>query len=229
MLVDVILIGGGRIEAMVNILVIDSYAVHRYGLISMLKEHPEFRMIGDAANTSEAVAKLGELQPDIVIMDIFMPGGEGVEAITLMRQKFPDVKVIVFTLSDKEEDFLRAMRAGARAYLLKSIETAELIESVHLVATGHAIVSPLMAFRLPEEFGNTNKQNRQGINSLSPREKEVLCLVAQGASNKEIATQCYISETTAKAHLRRILEKLDVKNRAQAAAVGISKGLLNQS
>jgi len=213
---------------MVNILVIDSYAVYRYGVVSMLKEHPEFRVIGDATNTSEAVAKLGELQPDIVIMDIFMPGGEGVEAVNLMRQKFPDVKVIVFTLSDKEEDFLRAMRAGARAYLLKSIETAELIESVHLVATGHAIVSPLMAFRLPEEFGNTNKQNRQGVNSLSPREKEVLYLVAQGASNKEIAAHCYVSPTTAKAHLRRILEKLNVRNRAQAAAMGISKGLLNE-
>ncbi|MBA7651448.1 Oxygen regulatory protein NreC [subsurface metagenome] len=213
---------------MANIFVIDSYAVYRYGLVSMLKERPEFRVIGDAANTSEAVAKLGELQPDIVIMDIFMPGGEGVEAVNLMRQKFPDVKVIVFTLSDKEEDFLRAMRAGARAYLLKSIETAELIESVHLVATGHAIVSPLMAFRLPEEFGNTNTRNRQGVNSLSLREKEVLCLVAQGASNKEIAAHCYISQTTAKAHLRRILEKLNVRNRAHAAATGISKGLLNQ-
>ena len=213
---------------MVNILVIDSYAVYRYGLISMLKEHPEFRVIGDATNTSEAVTKLGELQPDIVIMDIFMPGGEGVEAINLMRQKFPDVKVIVFTLSDKEGDFLRTMRAGARAYLLKSIETAELIESVHLVATGHAIVSPLMAFRLPEEFGNTNTRNKQGVNGLSPREKEVLCLVAQGSSNKEIAALCYVSETTAKAHLRRILEKLNVRNRAQAAALGISKGLLNE-
>jgi len=213
---------------MVNILVIDSYAVYRYGLTSMLKEQPEFRVIGDAANTSEAVAKLGELQPDIVIIDIFMPGGEGVEAVNLMRQKFPDVKVIVFTLSDKEEDFLRAMRAGARAYLLKSIETAELIESVHLVATGHAIVSPLMAFRLPEEFGDTSKQNRHGVNSLSPREKEVLCLVAEGASNKEIAVKCFVSQTTAKAHLRRILEKMNVRNRAQAAAMGISKGLLNQ-
>lgn len=214
---------------MVNIFVIDSYAVYRYGLVSMLKEHPEFQVIGDAANTWEAVAKLGELQPDIVIMDIFVPGGEGVEAITLMRERFPHVKVVVFTLSDKEEDFLKAMRAGARAYLLKSVETTELIESIHLVATGHAIVSPLMAFRLPEEFGETNKRNRGGFNGLSPREKEVLYLVAQGASNKEIAAHCYVSETTAKAHLRRILEKLSVKNRAQAAALAISKGLSNQS
>ncbi|MFC1983926.1 response regulator [Chloroflexota bacterium] len=213
---------------MINIFVIDSYAAYRYGLTSMLKEQPEFQVIGDAANTSEALDKMGELQPDIVIIDIFIPGGEGVEAINLMRQKFPDVKVIVFTLSDKEEDFLRAMRAGARAYLLKSIDTAELIESVHLVATGHAIVSPLMAFRLPEEFGNTNHRTVQGLNGLSPREKEVLYLVAQGASNKEIAVQCYVSQTTAKAHLRRILEKLNVRNRAQAAALAITKGLLNE-
>lgn len=212
---------------MVDILIIDSYTVYRYGLISMLKEHPEFRVIGDAHDTSEAVSKLGGLQPDIVIMDIFMPGSEGVEAINFMRQMFPDVKIIVFTLSDKEEDFLKAMRAGARAYLLKSIDTAELIESIHLVASGHAIVSPLLAFKLPEEFENAQQRNRQGLNSLSPREQEVLFLVAQGASNKEIAVRCYISETTAKAHLRRILEKLNVKNRAQAAAMGISKGLLN--
>ena len=211
---------------MVNILVIDSYAVHRYGLIAMLKEHQEFRVIGDAVNTSEAIAKLGEFQLDIIIMDIFMPGGEGAKAISIIQQIFPDVKVIVFTLSDKDEDFLGAMRAGARAYLLKSIEAAELIESIHLVATGHAIVSPLMAFRLPEELGGSNKRNNQEFNGLSPREKEVLCLVAKGASNKEIAAHCYVSPTTAKAHLRRILEKLNVRNRAQAAAWAISKGLL---
>ena len=146
---------------MVNILVIDSYAVYRYGLTLMLKENPEFRVIGDAADTSDAMQRFGAHQPDIILMDIFMPGGEGVEAITIMQQKFPDVKIIVFTLSDREDDFLGAMRAGARAYLLKSIEAAELIESIHLVATGHAIVSPLMAFRLPEEFGGANKRNNQ--------------------------------------------------------------------
>jgi len=213
----------------INIFIIDNYAVFRYGLISIIEKYPEFRVIGAAATTAEAVVKLGELQPDIIIMDIFMPGGEGVEAITLMLQKYPDVKVIIVTLSDNEEDFLKAIRAGARAYLLKSIKTTELIESIRLVATGHAIVSPLMAFRLPEEFRETNKPNKAGFNGLTPREQEVLYLVAQGASNKEIAAQCYISTTTAKAHLRKILEKLSVRNRAQAAALAITKGLLNQS
>jgi len=213
----------------INIFIIDNYTVFRYGFISILEQHPEFRVIGGAATTAEAVAKLGELQPDIIIMDIFMSGGEGVEAITLMQQKYPDVKVIIVTLSDKEEDFLKAIRAGARAYLLKNIKPTELIESIRLVATGHAIVSPLIAFRLPEEFRETNKPNKEGFNSLTRREKEVLCLVAQGASNKEIAAHCYVSQTTAKAHLRRILEKLSVRNRAQAAALAITKGLLNQS
>jgi DNA-binding NarL/FixJ family response regulator len=214
--------------ALVKIFVIDNYAMFRYGLISMLKEHQEFQMIGDAASVPEAIAKLGELQPDIIIMDVFMPDGEGVAAITQVREKFPDVKIVIITLSDKEEDFLGAIRAGARAYLLKSTQGTELIESIRLVATGHAIVSPLIAFKLPDELMDMNKLNKEGLNSLSPREKEILRLVAQGASNKEIALQCYVSETTAKAHLRRILEKLSVRNRAQAAALAITKGLLNQ-
>ncbi|GAG58909.1 unnamed protein product, partial [marine sediment metagenome] len=149
------------------IFIIDNYAVFRYGFISILEKYPEFRVIGGAATTAEAVAKLGELQPDIIIMDIFMSGGEGVEAITLMQQKYPDVKVIIVTLSDKEEDFLKAIRAGARAYLLKNIKTTELIESIRLVATGHAIVSPLIAFRLPEEFREMNKPNKEGHNGIS--------------------------------------------------------------
>ncbi|MFC1864807.1 response regulator [Chloroflexota bacterium] len=213
---------------MIKIFLIDNYTVFRYGLISMLEKHREFRIIGDAASTSEAMGKLVEFQPDVIIMDIFMPDGEGVEAITLVRQNLPNVKVVILTLSDKEDDFLKTIRAGARAYLLKSIGSTELIESVRLVATGHAIVSPMIAFKLPEEFGEGNRLNKAGLNGLTSREKQVLQLVAQGASNKEIALTCFVSETTAKAHLRRILEKLHVRNRAQAAALAITKGLLNQ-
>jgi len=213
---------------MVNILVIDTYSIFRYGLKSVLEKEAEFRVIGDAASTSEALAELGELQPDVVIMDIYTPNSEGVKAITLLQEKFPNVKVLIFTISDKEEDFFQAMRAGARGYLLKSVGTTEVIESVRLMASGDAVVSPLMAFKSLNEFRNTNKHNPDKVNCLSPRETEVLRLVAQGASNKEIAAHCYVSETTTKAHVRRILEKLNVRNRAQAAALAISKGLLNQ-
>lgn len=210
---------------MLNIVVVDSNAVFRYGL-SVLAGYPEFRMIGDGATTSEAIAKLGELQPDIVIMDTFTSGGEDIEAITLMQQKFPDAKVIIFTASNKEEDFAKAIRAGARGYLPKSAGLTELVESIRLVAGGNTIVSPVMAIRLPGEFEGMNKNNNDKFNSLSTREKDVLRLVAQGASNKEIGAHYCVSETRVKTHLRRILEKLNAKNRTQAVALATRKGLL---
>ena len=212
---------------MVNIFVINNYVVPREGLISILARYPEFQVIGDAASVSEALDKLDGIKPDIVIMDFCLTGGDGTEAITLLRQRFPEVKILVFTNSDKKEDLLKALKAGVRGYLLNNSKTTELIESIRLMSSGDAIVSPLPALRLMGEFEEANRQNKGRTNNLSPREKEVLRLVAQGASNKEIASQCYVSETTAKAHLRRILEKLEVRNRAQAAALAIGKDLLD--
>ena len=214
-------------RAIFNIFVIDNNAVFRQGLISVLSKYPEFRVVGDATNTSKAIAKVGELHPDIVIMDTFMPGGEGIEAIDLLQQKFSDVKVIIFTVSNKEDDFTKAMKAGARGYLPKSAGLVELIESIRLVGSGNAIVSPLIAVKLFGRFGEVNKRNKDRFNSLSPREKEVLKLVAQGASNKEVAAHYGVSESRIKNHLRRILEKLSAKNRAHAVALATSKGLLN--
>lgn len=214
---------------MINIFVINNYEVFRQGLISILGKHAEFQVIGDAASVSEALDKLDGLQPDIVIMDVSLPGGDSTEAINLLQQKFPRVKILIFTTSDRKEDFFKALKAGVRGYLLKTADATELIESIRLMASGDAIISPLPVFRLIGEFEETNRQNKDRTNNLSRREKEVLRLVVGGASNKEIATQCYVSETTAKAHLRRILEKLNVRNRAQAAALAISNDLLEQS
>lgn len=212
----------------IRIFVVDSHLVYRRGLISILGEYPEFQVVGEAADSQEAVAKMGEIQSDIVIMDVFIDGGEGVEAINYLQQRFPCVKVLILTVSDREEDFFEAIKAGARGFLLKSVMPNELIESIRLVAGGNVIVSPSKAFRMLKELGEANNQCKNGSNHLSPREKEVLQLVAQGASNKEIAAHCYVSETTVKAHLGRILEKLDVKNRAQAAALATTRGLLDQ-
>ena len=231
LIVDVIFVYtcGGTVGTMINIFVINNYEVFRQGLISILEKHDEFQVIGDAASVSEALDKLDGLQPDIVIMDVSLPGGDGTEAINLLQQKFPRVKILIFTSSDRKEDFFKALKAGVRGYLLKNADATELIESIRLMASGDAIISPLPVFRLIGEFGETNSQNKDRTNNLSRREKEVLRLVVEGASNKEIATQCYVSETTAKAHLRRILEKLRVRNRAQAAALAISRDLLEQS
>ncbi|MDD4875832.1 MAG: response regulator transcription factor [Dehalococcoidales bacterium] len=212
---------------MITILIIDSYSIFRNGLKSIFEKHPECSVIGSAASSSEALNQLGDLKPDIIVIDIYTSEEEGVNTITLLQNKFPQSKFLVFTTSNKEEDFLQAITAGARGYLLKSVQDTELIECIRLMATGDVIISPLIAFRSLEEFGKLNN-HKSGNNSLSPREREVLQLVAQGASNKEIATRCFVSETTAKAHLRRILEKLKVKNRAQAAALAVSHGLLDK-
>jgi len=214
---------------MVNILVVDSNVVYREGLLSILGGYPEFRLVGDASNCDEAVAKTGEIQPDVAIIDIFAGDGEGAESIKSLQQTFPDIKVIILTLSSKEGDFLQAMKAGARGYLFKSVAPTELIECIRLVASSDAIVSPSKAVGLFEELGQANNASKDWGDRLSPREKEVLQLVAQGASNKEIAAHCYVSETTVKAHLRKILEKLSVRNRAEAVAIAATRGLLNES
>ena len=214
---------------MIRVLPADDHPVFRQGLISVLQEYPEFEVVGEATNGADAVAKASELHPDVVVMDIRMPGGDGVEATAALHQRLPEVKVLIFTVSDKDDDLFSAIKAGAIGYLLKSADIAELLEAIRLVAKGEAIVSPPMAARLLDEFKQATKgRTDKELSELSERETEVLQLVAQGSSNKEIAIQLFISETTVKAHLRSILEKLHVKNRAQAVALATTKGLLNR-
>jgi DNA-binding NarL/FixJ family response regulator len=214
---------------MIRVLAADDHPVFRQGLISVLQEYPEFEVVGEAINGADAVAKASELHPDVVVMDIRMPGGDGVEATAALHQRLPEVKVLIFTVSDKDDDLFAAIKAGAIGYLLKSANLAELLDAIRLVAKGEAIVSPPMAVRLLDEFKQATKgRTDKELSGLSERETEVLQLVAQGSSNKEIASQLFISETTVKAHLRSILEKLHVKNRAQAVALATTKGLLNK-
>jgi len=213
---------------MINILVVDSNTVYRRGLISILEDYSDFRVVGGAADSQEAVAKAAEIQPDIAIIDAFISGGEGVGVITFLQKKFPHMKVLIHTASDQRNDVLEAMKAGAGGYLLKGVEPEELIESIRFVASGAATVCPPSVFRQPDELKEANNTSKNKGSDLSAREKEVLQLVAQGASNKEIAIACYVSETTVKAHLRKILDKLCVRNRAHAAVIATEKCLLNQ-
>ena len=213
---------------MIKVFVMDS-PVGQHGLASILEAYPEFQFLGNADKITDALSRIAELEPDIVILDVFRSGGGGVKAIELLKQKFPQVKVVVLTDSEDEDDFLKAIRAGANGYLLKSLEPAELIDSIRVVAGGSAIIYGAMAAKLFDEPRRSNKESRNGSNGLSQREEEVLCLVAQGSSTKEIASHCGISSTTVKAHVRSILEKLQAKNRAQAVALMAEKGLLKRS
>ena len=160
-------------------------------------------------------------------MDVLLAGDDGIEATARLHEKFPQVKVLILSVCDSRNDLVRAVGAGAVGYVLKGIELSELIDSIRLVAKGGAVFSPLMATRLTLELlGNTRSETGSEELRLSSREREVLQLAAQGATNKEIAQQCYISETTVKAHFRNILEKLHAKNRSSAVATAMTKGLL---
>lgn len=214
---------------MTRVLVVDDHPVFRQGLVSVLQQYPEFEVVGQAANGEEALALATVLQPDVVTMDIRMPGSGGVGATMALQQTLPQTKVLIVTVSDKDEDLFAAIKAGARGYLLKSASLLELIDSIRLVAKGEAIMSPTMASRLLDEFKlPTKERTSKELSGLSPREREVLQLVSQGDSNKEIANKFFISETTVKAHLRTILEKLHAHNRAEAVAVAAARGWLSK-
>ena len=213
---------------MIRVMVVDDHPIFRQGLVSVLQRYPEFEVVGQAADGERAVAKASEVQPDIVVMDVCMPEGDGISATTALQQTLPQAKVLIVTVSDKDEDLFAAIKAGARGYLLKNVSLQELINSIRLVAQGEAIVSPIMAARLLDEFKQGKERPDKELGELSQRESEVLQLVAEGASNKEIADRLYIGETTVKAHLRTILEKLHARNRAEAVALAAAKGWLHR-
>ncbi len=216
-----------EMDKAIRIMVVDDHPIFRRGLISVLSDIGEFKVIGQATNGMEAITKATELQPDVVVMDVRMPDCNGVEATAALQQVTPTTKVLMLTVSDENDDLFAAMEAGARGYLLKSAELDSLVSAIKVVAAGDVIITPVMAARLMNELKLGGKHRAEDdFNELSPREKRVMQLVAQGSSNKEIAATLSISETTVKAHLRAILEKLHVKNRAQAAAKAMSRGLL---
>lgn len=212
----------------IKVLVVDDHPVFRQGLVSLLESCPDFKLVGQAANGQKAISKARETHPDVAVMDIRMPDCNGVEATAALQQILPQTKVLILTVSDKDEDLFAAMEAGARGYLLKDAAIEGLITAIKVVAAGDVIITPTMAARLVNEIRQGNKDHSsEKLNELSPRERQVMQLVARGASNKEIATELFISETTVKSHLRTILEKLQVKNRAQAVALVTARGLLD--
>lgn len=215
----------------IKIFIVDDHPLFRFGLISVLNEYPEFQVVGDACNSTEALPRIEETQPDVIMMDIFMPNNDGVKSTALIKQKLPRTEIIILTISDSEEVFLNAIKAGAKGYLLKGVGILEIVDAIKRVAHGEATVSPTMASRLLEQFRDSGKDSngKKALNGLSVREKEVLKLTAQGSSNKEIAANLFISDTTVKAHMRNILEKLRVKNRAEAVGVAISRGILENN
>ncbi len=215
----------------VKVLVVDDHTLFRRGIAAVLANQESLEVVGEALDGLEAIEKTKEIAPDVVLMDLNMPRCSGLEAIQALQTEMPQVNVLVLTVSEKEADLFAAMKFGARGYLLKNTEPDELIHAVLHIAQGGVIVSPLMATKLLTEFkdlsAGVERESIPGTDAdLSPREGEVLQLVAQGAPNKKIADSLFISENTVKTHLRNIMEKLHLVNRSQAAAYAVQRGLV---
>ncbi|MFJ6016369.1 response regulator [Streptomyces sp. NPDC092952] len=206
----------------ITLVVVDDHPVVRDGLRGMFDSSPGFEVLGEAANGVEGVELAARLDPDVVLMDLRMPGGGGVAAIAELTRRGARSKVLVLTTYDTDSDTLPAIEAGATGYLLKDAPRDELFTAVRAAADGRTVLSPAVASRLISRV----RTPAAGGESLSAREREVLELVAKGTSNREIAAELFISEATVKTHLTHVFAKLGAKDRAAAVAIGYDRGIL---
>ena len=207
---------------MTRVLVVDDHPVVREGLVSVLEDQPEIEVVGSLDSAEQAVAQIGRLRPDIVLLDLELPGMDGVAAIPRLLAGHPSTGVIVFTAYDTEERVLGALRAGARGYLLKGASGQEIAQAIRTVQAGGSHLAPRVASTVLAQV----KGGSRSAPALSPREREVLQLVADGLPTKQIARALGITERTVKFHVASLMRKLDADNRAQMVAVAAQRGLL---
>jgi DNA-binding NarL/FixJ family response regulator len=214
----------------IRLLLADDHTLFRQGLRSLLANHARLRIVGEAADTQDAIRQARRLKPDIILMDLHMPGGGGLEATRTLRAELPDISIVILTVSESEEDLLASLRAGAKGYLLKTSEFDQLLRSLDLIVEGQPSLPREMSTRLLLQLSNdqaapATRSRSEMRGELSERELEILRLVAQGTSNRQIARQLFISENTVRTHLAHILDKLGLENRVQAAAYALRNGL----
>jgi two-component system nitrate/nitrite response regulator NarL len=222
--------------APIRILVVDDHTLFRRGLTALLARDPLLSVIGDAADAGQAQRKAQELQPDLILLDNHLPGVNGVDALPALREAAPQARILMLTVSEDESDLAAALRGGAAGYLLKTIEGDALTAAIQKAMQGDNVVAPEMMSKLvaayrgaasaaPTASAPAVSAMEAAIASLSPREVEILRGIARGASNKEIARDHGIVETTVKIHVQHILRKLDVSSRVHAAVIATEHGL----
>ncbi|MDQ3653837.1 MAG: response regulator transcription factor [Chloroflexota bacterium] len=209
----------------VRLLLVDDHALFREGLISLLSYQDDFTVVGEAEDAGSALAQAHALEPDIVLMDIELPGEDGVFATRRLTMEMPNVTVVMLTVRDDSETLFEAIKAGAQGYLVKNTRSRELLEQLRGLARGEAAISRRLAARILEEIrGQTDRLGPE--EELTARELEVLELVVARLSNAEIAERLMVSEHTVKNHMKSILSRLHLHNRHQAAAYGVARGWL---
>jgi DNA-binding NarL/FixJ family response regulator len=201
----------------IRILTVDDHPLLREGIASLVASQSDMKVVGEASNGVEALQEFRKHRPDITLMDLVMPVMNGVDAIIAIRREFPDARIIVLTTYTGDVQVLRALKAGARGYLLKGLLRKELLETVRTVQAGRKCIPPEVAAQLAEHAGEEE---------LSAREIEVLRLIAGGKANKAIASQLSITEETVKGHVKNILSKLSANDRTHAVTIGLKRGII---
>lgn len=208
---------GHNLNKLIRVIVIDDHPVVREGLVAMIARQPDMVVVAQGENGQQAIALFKEHRPDVSLIDLRMPGVSGIEAILAIREEFPQSRIIVLTTYDGDEDIYRALKAGVKAYLLKDVFREELLGAIRAVHAGRRHIPVAVATRLAERVASPD---------LTGREIEVLKLIAQGSSNKEIAHQLAITEGTVKGHVNNILSKMGVDDRTEAAMSALRRGII---
>jgi DNA-binding NarL/FixJ family response regulator len=213
----------------IRVLLVDDHALFRKGLAGLLEREKGFTVVGEAGDGAEAIRKAEALRPDLVLMDVHMPGTDGLQATRHLARTLPATRIVMLTVSEEDRDLFEAIKCGAQGYLLKSVEPEKLFALLRGVFRGEAPLSPVTAARILRQFSGRGPQPAAaspGADDLTPREKEVLALLVPGLTNKEIGARLGIAENTVKNHLKGILAKLHLANRVQAATAALQQGLV---
>lgn len=217
----------------VRILLADDHTLFREGLVGLLNAQPDFSVVGQAGDGLEVLVMARQLKPDLILMDIAMPGADGVEATARIKAELPETIIVMLTVRDEDEKLFEAIKSGAQGYLLKSIRSRDLVSLLRGAVQGQAAITPALGGRMLEEFRRLSRQMPQipeePITALTPREQEVLSLVAEGASDQQIAERLTISIHTVKSHMRNILSKLHLSHRHEAARFAMQEGLIHRT
>jgi two-component system nitrate/nitrite response regulator NarL len=210
----------------IRILLVDDHSLFRSGIKLLLQRNPEFEVIGEASDGLEGVKRAKQLKPDVVLLDLNMPGISGLEALQLIIEDLPDTAVLMLTVSEEAEDLTTALKSGARGYLIKNIEADYLIQSIKRAAAGEAVISEAMIGKLVMQFRSGSHENSSPEKErLTPRERETMVCLARGESNKEIARNLNVAESTVKIHVQNILKKLSLTSRVQIAVYAVEHGM----
>lgn len=204
-----------------RILIADDHPHARQAIMEMLEEEPSFLIVGQATNGKEAIELCEELLPDILLIDIEMPILNGLEAMKIIKEKYPFMKIIILSVSDHVEDLFTAIQYGAQGYLLKNMDPDDWLQYLRSIVEGTNTAAKDLAGKLLYQFRERDVQNLPAISSLTPREREILLLISKGLTNKQIAEHLYIAENTVKNHVKNLLEKLKLENRVQLASYAL--------